>query len=382
MDSEYEIVKYRPAHKPKVAELQTGLWATDRRLNTRYLEWKYERNPHLREALIYLALWRDAPVAMRGFHEARLEAGTPSHVFPVLIAGDAYIAPPHRNRGLVTRIMKFAYADLADREYGYFVSLGGASRTNALGLMTLGWRSFGGLRPMGRITTKALRRQRLRRALARTPVFWRFSDARALSFRDQRNPFRRLDAGWTRPASARQAPITMATQPRLDEMLDLVDRIGHDGRIRYARDRAYLEWRFQNPLGDYRFLFFCQGARLEGYMVLSRRHSDLGSFDRVYIADLEATTTPIRSALLDAAIDLGRFPELVTWTSTHTADEKRLLEDHGFVSVDADDTAHGCPSVMIRPLRDGAPASAWALGDRNLLDARDWDVRVLYSMRG
>jgi hypothetical protein len=381
MDAQYEIVKYGPAHKPQVAELQTGLWATDLRLNTRYLEWKYEGNAQLDEPLIYLAIWRGAPVAMRGFHEARLEAGKPSRAFRVLIAGDAYVAPAHRNRGLVTRIMHFAYADLADREFGYFVSLGGASRINALGLMTLGWKSFGGLRPMGRITTKAARRQRLRRVLARTPGLWRFSEARALAFRDQRDPFRRLDAAFARRASAEQAPITLATEPRLDAILDLVERIGHDGRIRYTRDRAYLEWRFRNPLSDYRFLYW-QEARVEGYLVLSRRRSDLGSFDRVYIADFEATSPRIGCALLGAAIDLGRFPELVTWTSTLTADEVRVLEHHGFAPVDADDTAHGCPSVMVRPLGDGVPASAWVIGDRKLLDARDWDVRVLYSMRG
>ena len=381
MDTRYEIVKYRPAHKPRVAELQTGLWSTDLRLNTRYLEWKYEGNPQLGEPLIYLAIWCDAPVAMRGFHEARLEAGTPSREFRVLIAGDAYVAPAHRNRGLVTRIMHFAYADLADHEFPYFVSLGGASRINALGLMTLGWKSFGGLRPMGRITTKAVRRQRLRRVLARTPGLWRFSESRAVAFRDQRNPFRRLDAAFARRAFAEQWPITLAAEPRLDAILELVERIGHDGRIRYTRDHAYLEWRFRNPLSDYRFLYW-QEARLEGYLVLSRRRSDRGSYDRVYIADFEATSTRIRSALLGAAINLGRFPELVTWTCTLSADEVRLLESHRFAPVDADDTAHGCPSVMVRPLRDGMPASAWVLGDRKLLEARDWDVRLLYSMRG
>ena len=74
----------------------------------------------------------------------------------------------------------------------------------------------------------------------------------------------------------------------MDAMAELVERLGHDGRIRYRRDREYLDWRFRNPTSEYRFLYW-EESRLEGYLVLSRRVSDLGAWYRVYIADLEAT---------------------------------------------------------------------------------------------
>src|SRR4029453_13980975 len=106
---------------------------------------------------------------MRGFRAATLEAGTPTRSFPVLTAGDALIATPHRNRGLVAQIMKLAEADLARCGCPYLVSLGGANRVNMLGLLALGWRSAGGVLPAGRIAARAQARHRLRGGLGPPP---------------------------------------------------------------------------------------------------------------------------------------------------------------------------------------------------------------------
>ncbi len=377
----YDVVKYRPELKPLLVELQKEMWSTDASLNMRFLEWKYERNPYLREPLIYVALHHDQPVGMRGFHEARLEAGTPSHAYPVLIAGDALISSAHRNRGLVTRIMKLAHADLANRDYRYAVSVGGASRVNTFGLLTLGWKSTGGLRPMGRVTASAMRSRHIRRVVARLPLLWRFRDARFLSSADERTPFRHLDAARPERGPGEGFPITIEKRPRIDAMVELVDRLGHDGRIRYVRDREYLTWRFQNPCSEYRFLYW-EEARLEGYLVLNRRRSDLGAWDRVYLADLEASSMGVRSKLLATAINRGRFPEFVTWTANLSEAELQLLTSQGFAPVDPEDTARGCPCVLVRSLGDRRSETGWVLGDRGLLDLRNWDVRVLYSMRG
>jgi hypothetical protein len=380
MSTEFEIVKYDSEFKRPVAEFQRQLWSSDASLNERYFEWKYERNPHRRESHVYLALHRDRVVGMRGFHAARLEAGKPSRTFTLLIAGDALVAPDCRDRGLVSRILKAAYGDLAEREYDYVVSLGGASRINALGLMALGWKSGGGLQPMGRTSTAAKRSRNVRQTLKRIPLLWRFGEARSLYFADQRRPFRHLDRISLGTGVGAHPPIVVARTPRIDAMVELVLRHGHDGRIRYVRDREYLAWRFQNPLGDYRFLYW-EDQRLEGYLVLCNRASDLGAFYRVYVADLVASNARVRSDLLAAAARWGRFPEIVTWTATLPEDELQDLRAHGFGPIDHEDTARGCPCILVRPLRTATAPSEWSLGDRHLLDTTNWDVRPIFSMR-
>jgi Acetyltransferase (GNAT) domain len=380
MGTGFEIVKYSPEFKLEVAELQKQLWSSDPDLNARYFEWKYGSDPLVREPHVYLALHRDKVVGMRGFHEARLEAGAQRRTFPVLIAGDALVSFEHRNRGLVSSILKMAYADLADRAHDYFLSLGGASRINALGLMALGWKSGGGLQPVGRISAAAKRRRRVRQALKRLPLVWRWSESPSLFGASQRIPFRHLDGERPGHGPAGDLPIAVETSPRLDAMVALVERLGHDGRIRYVRDRGFLAWRFRSPLGDYRFLYW-EEQHLEGYLVLCARASDLGSFGRVYVADIVASTPRVRAGLLDAAIRCGRFPELVTWGATLSADECGDLDSRGFVPVDPEDRARGCPCILVRPLRNAAAAGDWSLGDRRLLDMTNWDVRPLFSMR-
>lgn len=382
MATAYEFIQYRPEHKALLAELQRELLSSDTERNRRYLEWKYERTTDGAAGLIYLACQDGRPVGMRGFHEATLEASTPTQAFRVLIAGDAVIAPPHRNRGLVSRIVKLAENELAPRGRPYLMSLGGANQVNMIGLLALGWRSAGAVRPVGRVTTRAHAGHWLSRKLGSQRVLWRFDWPHLLASADQRHLFRRLDAARAgRAASGNAVPITLESVPRVDEMAELVERLGHDGRIRYRRDREYLDWRLRDPSKEYRFLYWDE-SRLEGYLVLSRRASDLGKWQRVYVADLEATDARIRSALLSAAIQWGRFPELMTWSASLSDGEVRLLREHGFVPVDQADTARGCPCVLVRPLGSEVRSSDWLLGGRQILDISNWDLRVLYSMRG
>jgi hypothetical protein len=100
MDSNYEIVRYQPGLKRQVIELQTHLWSPNLSLNTRYFEWKYERNPYVKEPLIYLAMHYGKVIGMRGLFGVQWECGVPTQRFTNLYADDMVIAPEHRSRGL------------------------------------------------------------------------------------------------------------------------------------------------------------------------------------------------------------------------------------------------------------------------------------------
>ena len=255
MDSEYEIVPYRVEFKSQVIDLQRQLWSPSLDLNRAYFEWKYERNPYVPIPLVYLALHRGSVAGMRGFFGMRWEAGSPPYTLTGLYADDLVIAQDHRNRGLIPRLMRTAFEDLAGRGYEYLFSLSAGPVTYMSSLAT-GWRRAGSGRPMSSgawpwslITSKSVPHgiaRRLRRVL---PA----SMDRAF----------RLLAG-TGPFEAAQASgVSFCFEPpQVEAMSALVQRIGNDGRIRHVRDRAYLEWRFQNPLSRYGFL---QGVTMLGF---------------------------------------------------------------------------------------------------------------------
>jgi GNAT superfamily N-acetyltransferase len=369
MTGPYEIVPYGAMHKGQVAALQTHLWSGDLDLAMRYLEWKYEQNPYLPEPLIYLAFSGGELVGMRGFYGATWEAGSPPAGFLVPVADDLVVAPEHRNRGLVTLIMRAAFEDLASRGYQYVLNLSGTPVT-VIGSLAMGWKSGGLLEPI------MLRQgaERVREVLRDTRLLWRFAESPLLRSAGA-SPFQRLDR-----MAQRRLPrsVSVEQEPRLDAMSELVARLGHDGRIRHRRDREYFAWRLRNPLASYRFVY-CGDDRLEGYLVLCAAHAPAAAAPRVKLVDLEASDPAVRAELLGAAIDLGRFPELFVWGACLPPDARTMLSARGFSPV-GPDRAREAPRLLVKSVAQQPPECLWLLGDRTLTELTDWDLRMLYAM--
>jgi len=370
--NDYEVVKYRPKFKIQVAELQKGLWSPDSELNARYFEWKFERNPYLNDPpRVYLAFQGDDLVGMRGFWGSRWEVG--SRIESLLVADDLIIRDGHRNRGVYTRMMDAAFEDLADKSFTHAFSLS-ASPTNVFGSLTMGWKSVGMLRPMRIQSTSARFRNRLRSTLSKGRFVWRFAGAPIFYSTAEREPFRLFDRAVTQGDQAEMDGITFQTQPRLSDMVGLIDRIPHDGRIRHVRDYEYLSWRYENPLNAYRFVY-ADGKQLDGYVALSRPVARSTPDGRVKIADIEARDGDVFFRLLSATIQYVQ--DLVIWTSMMSEAKRNGLRELGFVPVDQGRTARGCPCILVRPLLRRAD---WCIDGQPLLDMDAWDIRMLYSM--
>lgn len=377
MNMGYEIVKYSPEFKQQVVKLQTHLWSPDVRLNSAYLEWKYERNPYMKAPFIHLALSAGQVVGMRGMRGAKWQIGCPAQTFLAPCAGDLVIAPDHRNRGLVAKIMEAAADDLADSGYTYVFNFSAGLATQ-LGSLTTGWRSVGpletarfrGLRTRGREYTSHLR---FVRRIAKRLLVFLVARKQPFYFLDNNSAQRRGEAG--RYVYVEQAP-------RPEAMAELVERIESDGRMRQVRDQEYFAWRFQNPLSRYRF-FFWGDAALEGYLVL--RTSVHGK--RVSIVDWEATNIKVRADLLQAVIQWGEFDKLTLWTATLPTEVKTLLHNAGFSTVGKTESigrAHSVrasrPTVLLRAVRrDMLKEADWVIAHRRLLDLENWDLRMIYS---
>jgi hypothetical protein len=376
----YQIVPYRPELREQVVRLQRHLWSRTEALNAAYFEWKYERNPYVESPHVYLALHGREVVGMRGLFGARWEHGPPRTTFLGLCADDLVIAPGHRERGVFAQIMRAALDDLADRGHRYVFNLT-ASPVTLMASLASGWRSTRSLKLLCRSTPRRIDPRRFRGALRWVPWAWRYADRpRLLSSIDERHPFHWLDRNATRRRSEVSRRVSLADRPRAEAMAALVERIGHDGRIRHVRDREYFDWRFGNPLCEHRFLFWDEG-RLEGYLVLQKSRSLDRDRLRCSIVDWEAGREEARADLLQAAIAWGRFPELVSWSATLPDEARRGLDAQGFVPLDEPGRfLRHRPSLLVRPTRDEELRGEWMIGPRRLLDLASWDLRMLYGM--
>jgi len=378
--SDYEFVRYQPDNKTQVAELQTHSWSRSIELNIAYFDWKYGRNPYLAEPLIYLAMRNGRAVGMRGFFGVQWEGGNPPQRCVGLYADDLVIAPEHRNRGLIPKIMTAAFEDLANRGYDYVFNLS-AGPVTFLSSLSTGWRSAGSTQPMRWRPWRASLQSVLHRLVKQSSLVSLAGDVlgRAPKVRGSL-----ADLGQEQVKRALDAVpgISFEEAPRCGDMAELVERLGSSGRIRHVRDAQYYEWRFQNPLSRYRFLFWGKD-RLGGYLVLQQCTSELANREEVNVVDWEASSAEIRAELLRAALALARTSQITVWSATLPHETTELLSKSGFgLQKRSPGTAPPGPAILIRPVRKEWLERQWLFSGLALLDLANWDLRMLYSMCG
>jgi GNAT superfamily N-acetyltransferase len=372
----YHFVRYRDEHKQLVSALQQHLWSPDVRLNADYLDWKYHRNPYIREPLIYMAFSGDRLVGMRGASGTRWEVGESQVQFVLPYADDLVVDPAHRVQGLHRRMMEFGLDDLARRGFPYVINLS-ASKVTALGSLRMKWRRAGGVQPVQRRVPSAKVLDRLADQMRRWHLLWRWADDVAtVQGPSGERLFHRLDKCLATASNPRQGrSLFISSLPLAREMADLVARLPVDGRIRHVRDETYFNWRFSNPMRSYRFIYVGSEG-IEGYLVL---HRSLGYVsDRVRIVDLEAENDRTREELLEAVVNCGAFPNLRAWAAAMPRPAAAALHRHGFEQVDGEYEK----SILVRSLVEDELKEPWSLGGRPIDEALSWDLRMIYSMEG
>jgi hypothetical protein len=376
-----QIVHYQPRYHAEVCELQKGLWSPSAKINAAYLEWKHLCNPYLREPLVYLAVFGGRVVGMRGYFGTKWQFGAPRQTLVVPCAGDTIVAPELRNRGLLARIIGTSHQDMAAKGYRYVFSLSAGPAT-LFGQLMQGWRSIGSLQSLRLARPEKRPAPRLHDVLRRSP--WLVSVYRRIRGRDQEwlaaaaeAPIPRLDGFDARVERRRRidAHVVVERAPRPAAMADLIGRIGDDERLRHVRDEQYFAWRFQNPRGGYRFLFW-EDAGLEGYLVV---HACYYAGDsRLRIVDWEGASPRVCEGLMQALVQLADPDQFLIWSATLGDDKRHFLEEAGFRRVEESATRE-MAAVLVRPTCDHPTEADWLLGNQQLLDLKNWDLRMIYS---
>ena len=314
---------------------------------------------------------------MRGFFGGCWEAGLPARRCHVFCADDLMISPSHRNRGLFTALMKGAFDDLAAGRDGFsFTPERGAddgARLPDHGLAEHRLDAPGGTRVERGRPPAASRRVPGEAAVLLAPR----------PGRGQPAPHR---PGAIRPARfgrerANGGSVRLEREPRPEAMARLVERAGHDGRIRHLRDARYFGWRFRNPRHDYRFLYLASPSSTATWCSS---------------ATLSATTRPGSTSPTGKGSIFGHrppcsgrrstgggFPGSATWTATLV--RRRLpapRRARGFATCRRRGPPPAGRVFWSGPSDWGAGRAMGARRARQLMDLASWDLRMLYSMYG
>lgn len=380
----YEVVPYTPEHAAGAAALQRIVATPDLDVNTKYLEWKYGRNPYFQWRHFYLALRDHEVVATRTFYGSRWEVGDgTSYVVPC--GADTIIHPAHRDRSLITLLTQAAMRDLVAAGYPYVMSLSAVPVT-ALGLMAMGWKAVDRVGALRReaVPLPALRsamrhgKSYAKKIVGRREEIGGIAQLLPRDAQGEAAGAARLSRGFARfDAAARRGAgdISIAQTVRAASMARLVEAMGSTGCMRHVRDETYLNWRYENPLSDYRFLYAGNDA-LEGYLVL--RVPRYGRSSEVSIVDWEGTSIDVKKVLLQRALDLGRFQRVSIWSLGMDDECRRLLSEFGFEPLASDGIAKFGFRVLVKSLNEGEKMP-WHLGGRPILDPTNWQLRMIYS---
>lgn len=374
--SGYAIERYRNDNDDldAVARLFSHLWSPDVALNRRVFEWKYLTNPQARDPLIYLVRHGGEVVAMRALCETRwLCAGCDAPV-SVYCADDLIIDPAHRNQGLYAHLHAQALRDLADRGQKFFISLS-ALRVARMQSLASGAHAVPIGPVLGRRSARARFADALESALSRVPLVWRAAKPLARCLDGAHNAataFARLDA--LAPSGAVQVSRTAPVAA----MAALAAAMPHDGRIRHARDEAFLRWRYAAPLHEYRFVSVERGGAPVAYLVLGRALSTSANARRVHVVDWATRDAQDAGALNQAlalCVRVGGFDELVTWGDTSHRTWSAALAAQRFAPTDQHQTARGLPCILVHNVNPNA--DELRLSGRSVLTPEDWDLRLV-----
>jgi len=375
---ELEVSRYDARSKAEVVELLRLLVSPDADTTRRYLEWKYEDNPIIREPVLYLVRSGGTLVGMRGLLGTRWEAGTnqPSVVIPY--PDDHVVAESHRKSGVAGLLMRTVLEDASARGYPFLCNLS-AGLTTALTSLAAGWKRVKTMDQVERLTEPGPVWRSLSPLVAQSEKLMRLSYHRGWT-PSALAAFMRLDRVGGGSGTRSGSRIVVKTSAPSAEMAGLVDRIGHDGRIRHVRDVAWLDWRYRHPVHEYRFLCHESGGTMDGYLVVMRyQHGRYKG--RAHIVDWEAADEVVAAALLDSAVRWGEFPVLSAWSATLNPSRRRLLDEHGFAPGDHERRSRGIPALLL--IAPGKPdGGGWMLNECPMLDQEQWDLRMIYSMQG
>jgi len=370
----YSIERYKEEHKPQLAQFQKQLWGSSSKANSRYLEWKYEQNPYTPDPLIFVALHRGRVIGMRGMFGALWEIGPRQTELAIPCAADSLVDRDHRKTGLFRELTRFAFDDLREHGYTHVLNLSPSPANYVASVTTMGWRSIGSVRMLHLPSWKSDVTMGVRRLLDYSVVDRLIPLGRRLRSILPSSGFAHLDRHGIRGLDVEHSPITLASEPRPGAMANLVSRVEHKAGIRHVRDERFFEWRYRNPLADYRFIFSDRAAVLEGYLVLGNR---IGR-SSIYIADWEATDPEVLGGLLQAAIAWSNpRQDLQTWSATLPPERAVALAQAGFEEAPTPSRYSG--RLLARSLGNVGAGEAEASLPRDLGDIRNWDLRMIYS---
>ncbi len=360
----------------QIARLKTINWGLDFNVFRSYVKWNYIDRPQSKPPIIYFVRVGDAIVAMRGVYQTTWQLKNASARFDALCGADLLILEEYRKKGIYKELANFVKRDLDTMGVQYELSFNPAPLVYMISL-SMGWKSMGDFKIIKKqFQTRGSKAMALARKLA-GPHAGKLLRKTGINLRRrEKDNSQRIDMSYNGSTTQLPSRILLENGPRPREMAHLANRTLPKDKITLVRDESFFRWRYNNPLSKYLFLYWHDDG-LKGYLVLqSLLHSvKFGGVHNIF--ELEATDPSIKIELLNTLISLMNSGSISTWVNMLDRDSHDFLLSRGFGEENSAKGVKEPPRTMlIRPL--GEYNDKYEFQGLNLLDANNWDFKMIY----
>ncbi|MEW6144884.1 MAG: hypothetical protein AB1598_07700 [Thermodesulfobacteriota bacterium] len=376
----FEISRYScdsENHIDQIARLKTINWGLDFDVFRSYAKWNYLDRPHSKPPLIYFVRLGEETVAMRGAYETTWQVNNASPRFHAFCSADLLILQEYRNKGLYKEFASYVMEDLCKMGVRYFFSFT-ATPLNSIISLSIGWKAIGKINVMEKqFQTNRSKAISLAKNLAGPRAIQLLKKARLnlILKRRRKDDPQKNDVIDNRARTQLPSSITLENRPRPLEMARLVDSTRPKDKITLVRDESFFDWRYNNPLSKYRFLYWYDDG-LKGYLVLQSHLYSLESLGTYNIFELEAINSSVKIDLLNAVISIINEGSITVWTNMLDQDSYEFLVSNGFKEKNSAKIINETTRTMlIRPI--GKHDDKIEFQGLNLLDADNWDFKMI-----
>ncbi|MEM7194028.1 MAG: hypothetical protein AAF402_03700 [Pseudomonadota bacterium] len=223
----YRVIPYQQQYFDQVVSLLAAFWRINRELAARYFRWKYLDNPWADKVYISLLLDKDVAIGMRGAYLMPLCIGGDSERICSFF-GDSFIDEARRGGNSFSRLNDQLFGMLAGD--GIDIAL---NTTASPGVRLFSLRSG-----------------------------WQETDpVMTMSYRESRpenlgNSFSQVDGILDKWQREGEGWLHYTNKVYVDGLAQLASDLRRNSRIHVLKSESYLRWRFANPMGQYRFLYY------------------------------------------------------------------------------------------------------------------------------
>lgn len=348
-EDDFIIREFEQDDLDQVIELLHLLWGKSHKERHEYFTWKYINNPSADKTLGVVAIHKNKVVGFRGYMASEWTVRSQQLNLRILAPGDACVSLDHRRKGLSVKMGYWAMQAFSSN-YSCFLNIT-SSADSLPGNLNMGFYPL-------------------------TKRFFLTAYNLVDLFHYLGTHKKKYDYGNFKGSNK----ILVSDHVRPDCMAEIVVSMkGNEEKAQLLRDKKFYQWRYKNPQGRYKFVYFGSTANISAFVVLKIAERSR----RVFILDYGFKEPFELQEILDHVLKSKSF-DLVSIFHFSVDDSlffifKQLGFKNGGLFRYIESLKSEAIPVLVRPVKSNIQDQDWQIGKLDTRVIENWFIPAIAS---